>query len=778
MVCSTINPRNAWALLLLLACCWTSPSSLLIGAQAAGLSLDRGGFSVDFSNAGTVRTTGENLLRNGGMEDVDANGRPTGWLPDSYVWFPTEQAAARATSIHERVKPLMRWESSADRSHGGIRAACLAIPRVAHREDDPPGHEYCAFWNQSVTLPELTGPRKYVLTCYHRSDCDPNIPDSQPYVRVTFFDNATPGQGGQTRVYAQALLAPDAAWRQQQLEFIAPKGTRRLDVRLALRGCGKAWFDDVSLESALVQEHGLSVRLMPGSYLDNLYCLATGDAGVMNFGFRNETGAKVERPVLVVQLPEFVEVLDLDASATIVSRKSAQIEGASLLECRFDISAWRNRIHEGDFPYPYNQWDGLMLLLRTSLPADDARYKAWYWLEDGAYRSEPLSFDLKVVPPIPSVAGPRTFKSGAHLFLVHNFRSEEGVRTFAALYKQVGFNAVHVPPSPLGTEFGRLGIERYTQPFANGYSFGSGAPNNKSEEAVFRLVDGQPRWEAVCPVEVYRRGPWFREHVENDLIRKPLVTDRSAEQIMANWEPYMYIGKGCFCNRCKEEFQTFSKLPAAEVARVWPKDVIREHGATWVKFRSWQHGRLMATLEETVHAVGKEAGLDSHFIPEIHYGLLTAFWAKHAGNEEYAAVDYLDKLPAMEPWAPYNWYRFGVGPYDYVRGLHLSSHVTARQVLEFLDERLGPAKRPRLFAFPFGTYEGATQPEALSFEFLTYWLNGYNGAFAYLFPGGYDARYWRAGGDEPPDRVARTLCRWGAMREQAHPRVPDFDAPA
>lgn len=123
---------------------------------------------------------------------------------------------------------------------------------------------------------------------------------------------------------------------------------------------------------------------------------------------------------------------------------------------------------------------------------------------------------------------------------------------------------------------------------------------------------------------------------------------------------------------------------------------------------------------------------------------MTNFWDKHAGNDEYAAVDYLDKLPALEPWAPYNWYRFGEGPYDYVRGQHLSSYVTARQVLEFLDERLGKAKRPRLFAFPFGTFEGATQPEALSFEFLTYYLNGYSGAFAYLFPGGYDGRYWRA----------------------------------
>jgi hypothetical protein len=143
--------------------------------------------------------------------------------------------------------------------------------------------------------------------------------------------------------------------------------------------------------------------------------------------------------------------------------------------------------------------------------------------------------------------------------------------------------------------------------------------------------------------------------------------------------------------------------------------------------------------------------LDSHFIPEIHFGLLTSLWAAEDQNQQYAAVDYLGKLPVLEPWAPYNWkFRtcydcsFTNGPYDYIRGLHLDVHTTARDVREFVDGRLPEGKRPRLIAFPYGTYEDVTQPEALAFEFLTYFLDGYRGAFAYLFPGGYDARYWRA----------------------------------
>ena len=148
-----------------------------------------------------------------------------------------------------------------------------------------------------------------------------------------------------------------------------------------------------------------------------------------------------------------------------------------------------------------------------------------------------------------------------------------------------------------------------------------------------------------------------------------------------------------------------------------------------------------------MQALGQEAGREMHFIPELHYVNLTADWAKLGDSAEFAAVDYLDQLAAVNAWGPYNWYVFGRGPYEYVRGLHLNCHATALQVREFLRERLPADRQPALYAFPYGTYEGATEPEAIAFELLTYFLDGYRGALVYLFPGGYDARHWRALGD-------------------------------
>jgi len=212
---------------------------------------------------------------------------------------------------------------------------------------------------------------------------------------------------------------------------------------------------------------------------------------------------------------------------------------------------------------------------------------------------------------------------------------------------------------------------------------------------------------------------------------------------MCNWEPHMYVGKGCYCDRCRREFVAWSKLPAAEVDVVWPGSVAEKYPDRLQEFRSWQHGQLMRTLQETAEELGEEAGREINFIPELYHGLLTSQGEALVESPELRVSAYLDSLRAVNAWAPYNWYVFGRRPYEYVRGLHLNIYSTSTEVREHLRATL-PARPPRLFAFPYSTYEGVTEPEATAFEMLTYFVNGYHGAIVYLFPGGYDARHWRA----------------------------------
>jgi len=278
---------------------------------------------------------------------------------------------------------------------------------------------------------------------------------------------------------------------------------------------------------------------------------------------------------------------------------------------------------------------------------------------------------------------------------------------------------------------GRLGIERYNQPLANGYAMATPgrarSPRRPSSAGPAVSRRGRPsvRWE------VYRRGSYFRSRIENDILRKILVTERHAEQIMANWEPFMYNGQGCFCDRCKES----SALQQVSGRRRWiasGRSCCCRARDAWRKFRSWQHGKLMATLEETVNALGKEAGLDSHFIPEIHYGLLTASWRSRK------------RTGSTRPWTTWAscpcWSRggrtTGTSSPPPLRLRSRAAPAGAHHGVRRAAVRRRPAaggKTPPAAGFPYGTYEGATQRRRWPSRFLTYFLNGYGGPSRIFF---------------------------------------------
>jgi hypothetical protein len=250
-------------------------------------------------------------------------------------------------------------------------------------------------------------------------------------------------------------------------------------------------------------------------------------------------------------------------------------------------------------------------------------------------------------------------------------------------------------------------------------------------------------FEALCPVEVYTEGPYYREQVVGAM-RRLLVEQRLADSLMPNWEPYMFDDQGCFCARCREEFRARSGLPEAEIDRLWKLPAGVPRGPAWTAFRSWQHGRLMATLERTVAALGREAGIEAHFVPEIAWNALTA-----GGNveyEQYNPLDYLADLPVIEPWGPYSFQPFGK-PFSRPQGSHLNAWLAARAIPAFVADKIAdPARRPKLIAFPHGYQlaDWVTTPEAIAMEHLSFFLQGWRGSLVYYFPRGYDARYWNA----------------------------------
>ena len=83
-------------------------------------------------------------------------------------------------------------------------------------------------------------------------------------------------------------------------------------------------------------------------------------------------------------------------------------------------------------------------------------------------------------------------------------------------------------------------------------------------------------------------------------------------------------------------------------------------------------------------------------------------------------------------------------PWNYTKGENLSTYVAAKYVRRFMTEKLGK-KCPRLVALPHGIQGKfwVTTPEAMAMEVTGFFLQGYHAAHLYLYPHGYDNRYWR-----------------------------------
>ncbi len=720
-------------------------SFLLIGALLCAIAadgadgFDAGGVSVDLSKCRTKQATsqGGNLLKfsdfEEGKTDLQQNPYPfNNWGGCFYVHQKDGEA------LVSKMEPLTVIKISTENPASGARCAALITPLNVNQYRDAKGNPMISNRiNQSVALPESSAPTKYQLTFKLRGKLEstPGLNGFRAF--VSFFDSVSEQwKAKQLKEMLNVEFPVKPDWQDNSLNFVAPAGTRSLNISLALYGCGEAYLDDVKLQPVQM-EKGMTVKLMPLAFLDNIFCLGAGQPGTLVFAFGNENAMKLEHPALYLKIPEAFKLVDVRDILKISGQKR---DDNGNITYKIDFSALKDSISK-EF---YGTYQIASAMLKTDLSPGEKLYPAEYWVEDGGYRSEPEKFSLKIIPAS-SGKTPKIFRSAAMLQRESDF-ADAGTKEFVPFYINNGFNCVHDANSQtMRDAMKKTGISRYVQPYhlCNGYRIGEA---KKTDEAFFRLVDGSPYnkpEEAICPVEVYKQGPYYKEHVAT-MLEKILVSRDAADNIMPNWEPYMFDFKGCFCPRCKEEFIRYSKLPREEVDKKWPNSIVTSYNDRWIKFRSWQHAMMLQTIEQTIKELGGKVGKDAHFMPEVGW----SYFIENTNHEgaQYNPADYLDKLPWIEVWGPYIFQPF-TKPYEYNTGIHLVTYLAARDMKKFVADRMpAPAGRPKLIAFAHGYQlnDMITEPEALGFEFLCFFLNGWDGAFAYYFPRGYDQRYWSA----------------------------------
>ena len=576
----------------------------------------------------------------------------------------------------------------------------------------------------------------YRLTFKAKGRHTPTAPNRGLFLVQVFPQNhKSKGRSRKNLAYGvQTFFSLRPQWTTHRFDFKLPAGEKAVNLTLSLYGAGEVCLDDVRLYP--VQKSSadapIQVKVMPYSLMDNTFCLGEKLPGVINFTF-NAPDKKFKRKnmLLEVRLPENFKVVDVRNYCPLTPK------GKGVWEIDL-MKMLPNAISR-----PWYAQHGCAVMIESTLPPSEKLYPLHYRLRDGKWAGEESTIYLKVIPAV-SGKRPELFRSSAMLNNEWSFE-KEGVNKIADFYVTSGFSAIFGAKGPVAKAMKERNFPRYMQSniLANGFRMGARGP--KPDFAQFKMIDGKPYPNKICPVEVYTRGPYYKEEVCNKILKAALVDEDITDNFMPNWEPYYLDSKGCFCNRCRDEFIKYSKgTPSKEeIMKVWPAELLQKYGDEYFKFRSWQHGRLVVTLHQDIVKLGASVGKKSNFIPEISWKCVSE---KHNSYcKQYNVKDYMRELPWLEPWGPYAYQRAGQ-TYNYYPTRHLVTYTAAGMMREFLSKHFPNGNAPKLIAFPhaYQSSDWVTEPEALAFETLSFFARGFEGVFCYYFPRGYDYRHWAA----------------------------------
>ena len=288
------------------------------------------------------------------------------------------------------------------------------------------------------------------------------------------------------------------------------------------------------------------------------------------------------------------------------------------------------------------------------------------------------------------------------------------------------------------------GVRRITPQYAhcaNGFHVGDPKGRPVQDRYVASGGTHPEIANATCPLAVSGESDYFR----NDTLPRLKRFLEGCDGLWANWEPYMFAGNGCFCNRCRAAFAAFVGVSDGEMEKDWPQELAfgRKWHAQALRFRSVEHGKLVKTVDRHVRAfTGGEKSVG--FIPGIAWCEMAGCWRTKNLAAEVQAIDYAGSLRWIDPWGPYPWWDAET-PYVKGEGRFLDYFLVAKDTRAQVDRDYG-GSAPKLMAFPHGVQccTCFTQPESVTLSLLSFFFNRWESAIVYAFPKGCDARYWQA----------------------------------
>ena len=541
------------------------------------------------------------------------------------------------------------------------------------------------------------------------------------------------------------LWRDDGIW---SMELLVPPRCDRVDIVMALYGIGELRFSDFAMVK-MNYETPVTARFAPCGILDGKFAFSAGQCGLVCVQARRNGEAESRLSLIEYELSLPRGYTLVEAIMAVKNQPIAVSKGAD----GSTVYRMRSNGYDAGFSKAFNHWAPLSMLVKADEDAG-AGTATFVVLQGGKPISNVAKIDVFTIPAI-KVALPKRYCNGFYTGGQYcDFKTTAAREGFADLFTDAGATWVANmrTDEEVYTMWRRKGV-RYITPerghrCADGFRIGDGKGRPDDQKYVtpattYTQMDKWTDWYkcAICPVAVYEEKSYFKDKVVPDLANFV----KGADGMWANWEPYMFAGRGCFCDSCCRAFAEWMKVPYEEMKKEWPNNV-KWGGKYWKesqKFRSWQHGRLVKTINRhVIEATGgdKSVGL----IPAISWREMSSVWRPKNLAAEVQAIDYAGDLRWINPWGPYPRWNTGV-PYMECKWDMLFYWCAAKDVREQVNRDYVPEKRPKLMAFPHGFLgDSVSQPESVSLGLDSFFFNGWEAAIVYTFPKGFDARWWRA----------------------------------
>lgn len=705
--------------------------ALCQGTGAAALppaELDVGGVTFDFRKISDAKFRIPMPGEDGNIVDTAP------WNGGEYCRLHHQKAKLDAKRL-AAVKGKVRWRQGEGVFHIEKPASLI---EAAGRFGDSPLAEYISgAFTKLVELPDDAG-GEYRLSFRYKS----RHSLGQHSYYLAYFKKRNRSTGAWESVKDENGLSYTAypledewsGWKVFSRNLRLPPGCGAIELIMRIDGVGDLMYRDVGLVKAKAEKEDVSLILAPHGALGAEFALSRGQPAGIGFSIRKNTSRAIDpfKCRFRLELPEGVEFLGASFGDAASVRRTAMPGGG----CAVEFAPTRS--HWFQFDGSFATWNRMIALVRTSRPAGRlGTARLDFLAPDGAPLSKSATVKLLAIDSI-SAAKPLRYCNGISTS-GDSMRFHDAVPdgAFARFMGECGVDwliCCRYSREELAA-WRKAGISRITpngQP-ANGYYM---TRNWKDRPKEDRFVADSPcpvfgtKYDdyiarATCPLAVIEERAFFMTNTVEKEIKEFL---KGTDGMWANWEPYMFKGRGCGCAKCKDRFAKWQ-------ART---------GGTLQDFRSEIHGELMRVIDRHVRAAtGGERSLG--FVPGVSWREMASVWRTADPSPESRPIDYAGDLKWINPWGPYVGWNAQM-PYVGRKRAPLAHFIAAADIRAQTDRDYPAGRRPRLVSFPHGMQglDWVTQPEHLEMGLDSFFFNGWEASVVYYFPQGLDARFWRA----------------------------------